>query len=129
MESDSRTPKPDDEQPRKKLPSDESEDDEDEEGHLIEEHLDEDHPGSSGKRRHRKRIKIRKRVRIKRKTSGKKKVRNLMTTIIWIIIVAAFIITLVMLSLQLDLSSKHKKSRSELMQKTGEKSYSLSHFS
>ncbi len=76
------------------------------EGEVIEEHLG---SGSRGKRR--KKIKIRKRVKIKRKASPKKRVKKTFETIIWIVVVAAFVTTLVILILQLDLNTKNKKVR------------------
>lgn len=88
---------------------DKAEDDEDNdfEGEIVEEHLG---PESSGRRR--KKIKIRKRVKIKRKSSPKKRVKKTFETIIWVIVVAAFVATLVILILQLDLNTKNKKVRS-----------------
>lgn len=71
----------------------------------------------SRKRRKKRRIKIRKRVRIKRKTSPKKKARKMLETVAWVLIVAAFIITLVVLVLQLDLSSKHRKKSGDVLNK------------
>ncbi len=82
-------------------------DENDFEGEVIEEHL-----GSGRRRRRRKKIKIRKRVKIKRKASPKKRVKKTFETIIWIIVVAAFVTTLVILILQLDLNTKNKKIRS-----------------
>jgi hypothetical protein len=76
------------------------------EGEIVEEHL-----GSSNRRR-RKKIKIRKRVKIKRKASPKKRAKKTIETIIWILVLAAFITTLVILILQLDLNTKNKKIRS-----------------
>lgn len=77
-----------------------------EEGHLVEEH-------EGGQRtRRKKRIKIRKRVRIKRKTSPKKKAKKVLETLAWVLIVAAFIITIIVLILQLDLNSKHRNKKS-----------------
>ena len=104
---------------------DEGDDKNDFEGEVIEEHL-----GHSGKRkRRRKKIKIRKRVKIKRKSSPKKRVKKTFETIIWIIVVAAFVTTLVILILQLDLNTKNKKIRSVGMNDSTEKlltnSYSL----
>lgn len=84
-----------------------SDDENDFEGEVIEEHL-----GSGRRRRRRKKIKIRKRVKIKRKASPKKRVKKTFETIIWIIVVAAFVTTLVILILQLDLNTKNKKIRS-----------------
>lgn len=84
-----------------------SDDENDFEGEVIEEHL-----GSGRRRRRRKKIKIRKRVKIKRKTSPKKRVKKTFETIIWIIVLAAFVTTLVILILQLDLNTKNKKIRS-----------------
>lgn len=84
-----------------------SDDEKDFEGEVIEEHL-----GSGRRRRRRKKIKIRKRVKIKRKASPKKRVKKTFETIIWIIVVAAFVTTLVILILQLDLNTKNKKIRS-----------------
>jgi flagellar basal body-associated protein FliL len=81
---------------------------EEQEGHLIEEHLE----GKSNRRR--KKIKIRQRVRIKRKSDPKKRVKKMLETIAWILIIAAFVVTLVVLVMQLDFNSKNKKKRSEL---------------
>lgn len=69
--------------------------------------------GGREKHRHRvrKRIKIRKRVRIKRKTSPKKKARKMLETFAWVLVVAAFLVTLVILILQLDFDSKHRQKR------------------
>lgn len=97
------------EDPNTKGEQEEFEPEEHPEGHLIEEHLDAD--GSTGRRRRRK-IKIRKRVKIKRKSTPKKKVRKAMQTLSWILIVAAFLITLIILVLQLDFSAKNKKRKS-----------------
>jgi cell division septal protein FtsQ len=82
-------------------------DENDFEGEIVEEHL------SSGERgRRRKKVKIRKRVKIKRKATPKKRVKKTFETLIWIIVVIAFITTLVILILQLDLNTKNKKVRS-----------------
>jgi hypothetical protein len=82
-------------------------DENDFEGEIVEEHL------SSGERgRRRKKVKIRKRVKIKRKATPKKRVKKTFETFIWIIVVVAFITTLVILILQLDLNTKNKKVRS-----------------
>ena len=71
--------------------------------------------GENGHIRHRqrvrKRIKIRKRVKIKRKTSPKKKARKLLETVAWVLVTAAFLVTLVILILQLDFNSKHRQKR------------------
>lgn len=85
----------------------EGDEEDDFEGEVIEEHL-----RQSGKRRRRKKIKIRKRVKIKRKASPKRRVKKTFETIIWVIVAAAFVATLVILILQLDLNTKSKKIRS-----------------
>jgi hypothetical protein len=88
----------------------EGDDESDFEGEVIEEHLD------SGRRRRRhKKVKIRKRVKIKRKASPKKRIKKTFEPILWIIVVAAFVITLVILILQLDLNTKNKKVRSAVI--------------
>jgi hypothetical protein len=74
--------------------------------------------GERHRKRTRRRIKIRKRVKIKRKTSPKKKAKKLLETVAWVLVMAAFLITLVMLILQLDFSSKHRqRKRTELLPK------------
>jgi hypothetical protein len=84
-----------------------------EDGQLPKEATEEESQEPGKRRRHRKRIKIRKRVKIKRKESPKKKARKLIETVAWVIVVAAFIVTLIILLLQLDFSSKQRqKSRS-----------------
>jgi hypothetical protein len=82
------------------------EESEEHEGEIIEEHLSSN--GSQRKRR-RKKIKIRKRVKIKRKASPKKKAKKMIETISWVIIIAAFVTTLVIMMLHLDLNPKSKK--------------------
>jgi len=82
-------------------------DENDFEGEIVEEHL-----GSGERGRRRKKVKIRKRVKIKRKATPKKRVKKTFETFIWIIVVVAFITTLVILILQLDLNTKNKKVRS-----------------
>ena len=77
--------------------------DEGPEGHLIDE-TTEDIKG-----RRRKRIKVRRRVRIKKKSSPKKKAKKLVETVAWVLILAAFIITLLIMVLQLDLTTRSKK--------------------
>jgi hypothetical protein len=77
--------------------------DEGPEGHLI----DETELDSKGRRR--SRIKIRRRVRIKKKSSPKKKAKKLLETVAWVLILAAFIITLLVMVLQLDLTTRSKK--------------------
>lgn len=59
--------------------------------------------------RRRKRIKVRRRIRIKKRTSPKKKARKTMETIAWVLIIAAFVMTLIILILQLDLNDKRTK--------------------
>jgi len=83
--------KPDDEEEMDDLDSDSSE-------------LDDSKQG-----RKRRRIKIRRRIRIKKRTSPKKKAKKTMETVAWILIIAAFIITLVIMILQLDLNDKRTK--------------------
>lgn len=103
--------------------------DEEHEGEIIEEHLSSD--GSQRKRRRRK-IKIRKRVKIKRKASPKKKAKKMIETISWVIIIAAFVTTLIVMMLHLDLNPKSKKTPkvSELnntyQQKTQEINFTIS---
>jgi hypothetical protein len=94
------------------------------EGELIEEHLSD---GDSGHHRKKRRIKIRKRVRIKRKSSPKKKARKMLETVAWVLIVAAFIVTLVVLVLQLDLNTKVKKKGGQLLKPVTEQLIDLSH--
>lgn len=86
-----------------------SESDEEAEKPELEGGIEEEHLGSASGHRRRKRIKIRKRVRIKRKSSPKKKLRKVLESVAWVLVIAAFIVTLVVLMLQLDLNSKKKK--------------------
>lgn len=73
------------------------------EGHLI------DETALDAKGRRRTKIKIRRRVRIKKKSSPKKKAKKLVETVAWVLILAAFIITLLVMVLQLDLTTRSKK--------------------
>ncbi len=71
-------------------------------------------------KRVRRRIKVRKRVRIKKKPSSKKKFKKLGEKVFWIGIVIAFIVSLIIMIVQLDISDKkfkkqRKKSGSILM--------------
>ena len=59
--------------------------------------------------RKRKRIKVRRRIRIKKRTNPKKKAKKTMENIAWVVIVAAFLATLIILVLQLDLNDKRTK--------------------
>ena len=81
---------------------------EEQEGHLIEEHLE------GGSKRRRKKIKIRQRVRIKRKSNPKKRAKKMLETIAWILIIAAFLVTIIVLVMQLDFNSKNKKKRTHI---------------
>jgi len=73
------------------------------EGHLI------DETALDAKGRRRTKIKIRRRVRIKKKSSPKKKAKKLVETVAWVLILAAFIVTLLVMVLQLDLTTRSKK--------------------
>ncbi|MFM7015660.1 MAG: hypothetical protein ACKOX3_04960 [Bacteroidota bacterium] len=79
-------------------------DENDFEGEIVEEHL-------GSRRRRKKKIKIKKRVKIKRKSSPKKRVKKTIETVLWVLVVAAFVTTLIILILQLDLNTKNKKIR------------------
>jgi len=96
------------------LPGEENEDENgrDNEGSLTEEQF------SRSGRRTRRKIKIRKRVRIKRKVSPKKKIKRILELIAWILVFASFIVTIVILILQLDLNSKHRNKKSVYNQQT-----------
>lgn len=59
--------------------------------------------------RKRRRIKVRRRIRIKKRTNPKKKAKKTMENIAWVVIVAAFLATLIILILQLDLNDKRTK--------------------
>jgi hypothetical protein len=87
------------------------EDPEEDEGieNLNSDEIQEDEVSSHGRRRKRKRIKVRKRIRIKKRISPKKKARKTMETIAWVVIIAAFVMTLIILVLQLDLKDKRTK--------------------
>jgi hypothetical protein len=73
------------------------------EGHLI------DETALDAKGRRRTKIKLRRRVRIKKKSSPKKKAKKLVETVAWVLILAAFIVTLLVMVLQLDLTTRSKK--------------------
>ena len=74
----------------------------------IPEDTDEVGTGELHRRRH-KRIKVRRRIRIKKRTSPKKKAKRTMETVAWVVIIAAFLMTLIILILQLDLNDKRTK--------------------
>ena len=71
----------------------------------------------SGTRSRRKRIKVRKRIRIKKKISPQKKAKKLIETVIWIISILAFVATLIMLVMQLELNSKNMPKKKSSNQK------------
>lgn len=75
-------------------------------GHLI------DESGDGESKRRRTRVKIRKRVRIKRKSSPKKKLKKILEAIAWVLVIAAFIATIIVLVVELDFNSKNRKKRS-----------------
>ena len=54
----------------------------------------------------RRRIKVRKRVRIKKKPSSKKKFKKIGEKLFWIGLVIAFIVSLIIMIVQLDISDK-----------------------
>ncbi len=59
--------------------------------------------------RRRKRIKVRKRIRVKKRSSSKKKARKTMETIGWILLIAAFLLTFIILIFQLDIKDRREK--------------------
>jgi hypothetical protein len=69
----------------------------------------EDHHEGPHPKRVRRRIKVRKRVRIKKKPSSKKKFKKLGEKVFWIGLVIAFIVSLIIMIVQLDISDKKFK--------------------
>jgi hypothetical protein len=65
--------------------------------------------GSPHPNRVRRRIKVRKRVRIKKKPSSRKKFKKLGEKLFWIGLVIAFIVSLIIMIVQLDISDKKFK--------------------
>jgi len=63
-----------------------------------------DSPGKPVRRRRRRRRKVRQRIRIKRKASPFRKVKKLAEKVLWLLVIAAFIATLVVLMKELDIS-------------------------
>ncbi len=59
--------------------------------------------------RRRKRIKVRKRIRVTKRVSSKKKASKTIETIAWVLIIAAFLLTLIILILQLDIKDRRVK--------------------
>lgn len=57
----------------------------------------------------RRRIKVRKRVRIKKKPSSRKKFKKIGEKLFWIGLVIAFIVSLIIMIVQLDISDKKFK--------------------
>ncbi len=55
-----------------------------------------------------RRVKVRKRIRVKKKSGPKKRLKKLIETIAWVIVLTAFIITLIMLVRQLEFNPKTK---------------------
>lgn len=66
---------------------------------------------SDGPPRVRRRIKVRKRVRIKKKPNQKKKVKKYAEKAFWILIIAGFVISLIIMIVQLDISDKKFKQK------------------
>ena len=78
----------------------------------------------------RRRIKVRKRVRIKKKPSSKKKFRKIGEKIFWIALIVGFIISLIIMIVQLDISDqKFKKQRKKKSSSIMLKSTNLYHLS
>ncbi len=63
-----------------------------------------DSPDKPVRRRRRRRRKVRQRIRIKRKASPFRKVKKLAEKVLWLLVIAAFIATLVVLMRELDIS-------------------------
>ena len=69
-----------------------------------------DQPGEDVlQRRRHKRVKVRRRIRVKKRTKPKRKAQKTMETVAWILIITAFLMTLVILIMQLDLNDKKVK--------------------
>jgi cell division protein FtsL len=65
-------------------------------------------------KRVRRRIKVRKRVRIKKKPNSKKKLKKIGEKVFWIAIIVGFIVSLIIMIIQLDISDKKfKKQRNK----------------
>ncbi len=63
-------------------------------------------------RRVRKRVKIRKKIRIKKKPSSKKKFRKLAERAFWFLLIAAFVVSLIIMLVELDIKDdKFKQQR------------------
>lgn len=74
-----------------------------------------------GSHRHRRRTRVRKRIRIKKKSNPKRKIKKILERLIWIIIIAGFITTLVILVKTLDIKDeniKKKKSKTSFNSNT-----------
>lgn len=70
-----------------------------------------------GSHRHTRRTRVRKRIRIKKKSSPKRKIKKILERLLWLIVIAGFIATLVIMIKQLDIrdeSVKKKKTKSML---------------
>lgn len=63
----------------------------------------------SGMQRRRRRV--RKRIRIKKKPSAKKKIKKIGERLLWIIFIAGFIITMIIMMKQLDVRDESAKSK------------------
>ncbi len=64
---------------------------------------------------HGDRVRVRKRIRVKKKKSPRKKIRKFIERLIWLIILVAFLLTLIYLLKELDLTdARYKKKKSSL---------------
>ena len=71
---------------------------------------------SSPVHHHGERVRVRKRIRVKKKKSPRKKIRKFMERVVWLIILVAFLLTLVYLLKELDLTdARYKKKKTSLI--------------
>lgn len=66
--------------------------------------------GKNTGQRRRRRVRVRKRIRIKKKSDPKKKIKKLAEKVIWVVIIAGFITTIIIMMRQLD-TEKYKASK------------------
>jgi hypothetical protein len=76
-------------------------------------------PASGTPQRRRRRRKVRKRIRVKKKSGPWRKVRKVIERIVWVLVIAGFLVTLVVLMRQLNISDDKAEKKRQQQKKRG----------
>lgn len=81
---------------------------------MSDDHMTHDFDSSDSDNQSTQHKRVRKRIRIKKKNSPKRKLRKLVERLAWIVILLAFVFTLIYLLKELDLSDKRFKKKASI---------------